>query len=65
LLNQGKAFTFINLGLPDTYVEHAKPAESWPIAGLWTRPAFEAAIRQRLTCQRLIMGPQGPLGLRH
>ena len=47
LLNQGKAVTILNLGLPDTYVEHAKPAEMLADCGL-DAAGIEAAIRQRL-----------------
>jgi 1-deoxy-D-xylulose-5-phosphate synthase len=47
LLSQGKAVTILNLGLPDTYVEHAKPAEMLADCGL-DAAGIEAAIRQRL-----------------
>tara|TARA_R110000796_G_scaffold251431_2_gene382785 strand:+ start:12777 stop:14660 length:1884 start_codon:yes stop_codon:yes gene_type:complete len=47
LLSQGKAVAILNLGLPDTYVEHAKPAEMLADCGL-DAAGIEAAIRQRL-----------------
>ncbi|MBQ0742455.1 MAG: 1-deoxy-D-xylulose-5-phosphate synthase [Pseudomonas sp.] len=47
LLSQGKPVNILNLGLPDVYVEHAKPAEMLAECGL-DAAGIEAAIRQRL-----------------
>ncbi|MFO7704007.1 MAG: 1-deoxy-D-xylulose-5-phosphate synthase, partial [Halopseudomonas sp.] len=47
LLSQGKPVRILNLGLPDIYVEHAKPADMLAECGL-DATGIEAAIRQRL-----------------
>ena len=60
LLSQGKAVAILNLGLPDTYVEHAKPAEMLADCGL-----DAAGIEQPFASGYLptvdLWGPQGPL----
>ena len=47
LLAQGISLPVLNLGLPDIYVEHAKPAEMLAECGL-DAAGIEAAIRARL-----------------
>ncbi|MFN3579025.1 MAG: transketolase C-terminal domain-containing protein, partial [Pseudomonas sp.] len=47
LLARGKPLAILNLGLPDLYVEHAKPAEMLAECGL-DAAGIEAAIRSRL-----------------
>jgi len=47
LLAQGISLPVLNLGLPDIYVEHAKPAEMLAECGL-DASGIEAAIRARL-----------------
>ncbi|WP_022962936.1 1-deoxy-D-xylulose-5-phosphate synthase [Halopseudomonas pelagia] len=47
LLGQDRPVRVLNLGLPDAYVEHAKPAEMLAECGL-DAAGIEAAIRQRL-----------------
>ncbi len=47
LLAQGIKLPVLNLGLPDIYVEHAKPAEMLAECGL-DAAGIEAAIRARL-----------------
>ena len=47
LLAQGISLPVLNLGLPDIYVEHAKPAQMLAECGL-DAAGIEHAIRERL-----------------
>jgi 1-deoxy-D-xylulose-5-phosphate synthase len=51
LLNHGVSLTALNLGLPDRYIDHGKPAEQLRDCAL-DAEGIEASIRTRLARQQ-------------